>query len=60
MYLFQNAHIYFNRTSLCLPGYRLQVIYIFSDGILLGLCWCYVGYVGIMLVVIPSLNVDGK
>ena len=24
------------------------------------LCWNYVGYVGISLVVIPSLNVDGK
>ena len=28
--------------------------------LLLGLSWFYVGCVGITLVVIPSLNVDGK
>ena len=54
------------KTAIYSDGDDIIIIIIFVIGafrfklVLRWLCWYYVGCVGITLVVIPSLNVDGK
>ena len=42
---------------LLLLGFRFKMVFTL---VLRWLCWYFVGSVGITLVVMPSLNVDGK